>query len=467
MHHRTLARSKRLAIAASLSFFVSEMAIYSTAFACQDAKSNPPASQPAAAAAKPATMPASAPTAAKSGFTGRWRLGPDKAPIRIVMLGDYQCTLCRAVETEAIALVESRKDVSLSMKHFPMCMDCNKFATQNMHPNACWAARAAEAAGMLGGNDAFWKMHKWLFQKGGGFTDAELQASVTGMGFNWDEFKKLMQGDETLTRVRADVDEGQNLGLYFTPMVFINGIEMRGVTAQTQKLTQAVEFVAKLNPVPMGPENDTPPAAADKVIGDWRESPRENPVGDDSPWQKGPTDAAVRITIFGDYGVPGMKEMWDDVTVATKDAKNVRIQFRHFPFDKSCNKNVQNPANNSLFGCEAARAAEAAGKLGGQAAYWRMHDFLLENQKQFSPDFWALAGGKCGLQADAFAALMRDPTVQTAIEEDIAAAMKMHVSRVPYLFINERPALRWKLTNGDDVLKRLIEEAAKPTTPTK
>ena len=64
------------------------------------------------------------------------------------MLTDYQCPDCRRLEDEAMRLVEERDDLSLSIKHFPMCAEatpgvpCNKYVKRTLHANACWAARA-------------------------------------------------------------------------------------------------------------------------------------------------------------------------------------------------------------------------------------------------------------------------------------------------------------------------------------
>ena len=41
----------------------------------------------------------------KTGFTGRYRLGPESSPIRIVMLTDYQCVDCQRVEGEIEEIV--------------------------------------------------------------------------------------------------------------------------------------------------------------------------------------------------------------------------------------------------------------------------------------------------------------------------------------------------------------------------
>ena len=56
-------------------------------------------------------------------------------------------------------MIAATPDASLAIRHFPMCKACNPHAL-DLHPNACWAARAAEAASIVGGDAAFWRMHR-------------------------------------------------------------------------------------------------------------------------------------------------------------------------------------------------------------------------------------------------------------------------------------------------------------------
>jgi hypothetical protein len=52
---------------------------------------------------------------ARRAFTGRWRRGPERAPLRLVMFTDYQCRDCKRIEGEAWQLAEERSDLSLSV----------------------------------------------------------------------------------------------------------------------------------------------------------------------------------------------------------------------------------------------------------------------------------------------------------------------------------------------------------------
>jgi protein-disulfide isomerase/uncharacterized membrane protein len=401
------------------------------------------------------TGTATAPIGNAKPFTGRWRLGPENAPIRIVMFMDYQCHDCQEMESQVAALLQRRSDVSVSVKHFPMCADCNShIGGVRMHPNACWAARAAEAAGMLRGNDGFWQMHNWLFQHGGAFTDEDLPPSLAQMGYDPQQFIQTMSSSETLSRVLADVDEGNDVGLFFTPMIFINGVELRGFIGNPGALTRTVDDLAATHPPPGSPAQDQPPRAAAKYVDDWAGEQARNIVNAPRTWAIGPADAKVQIVMWSDYQQPLTAELDKAIRDVIAAGHSVRYIFRHYPFDKSCNPNV--PDTMHPWGCTASRAAEAAGVLGGNDGYWKMHDFLLAHQTGLNEDLLRSAAAAAGVDFAAFSAKMSDPDVQGAVVQDAQAGQQYYRQGIPIVYINGRWVARWKL-DGDKILERIAE----------
>ncbi len=159
---------------------------------------------------------------------GRYGLGPETAPVHIVVVSDYQCPACRRFDLILRELVAQRDNMRLSARHFPFCTDCNPLVRDNRHPNACRAAIAAEAAGMVGGAAAFWQLHEWLFERNGKFTDDELLQFVREIALDEGAFLAAIASEETVELVRADVAAADAAGLRFTPMIFINGTAIVG-----------------------------------------------------------------------------------------------------------------------------------------------------------------------------------------------------------------------------------------------
>ena len=220
-----------------------------------------------------------------------------------MIISDYQCPDCRGIESQVRRIMERRSDVSLSAKHHPFSTKCNDNVSKDLHPNSCWAARAAETAGILHGNEGFWRMHYWLFDRGGSFTEPELNAQLGQWGWDRVEFKRVMLSDRTLQLIKQDIQEAMSLGLYTTPMIFINGVEVRGWTVPNA-LAKAVDAVAATNPPPGDASHDRPPPAREKYIGDWRAQPALNLPRDAREWTTGPSDASIRVVAWGDYQEP-------------------------------------------------------------------------------------------------------------------------------------------------------------------
>lgn len=402
----------------------------------------------------------------KGGFTGRYRRGPEKAAIRIVLLTDYQCPDCLRTEKDIHNIMERSTNVSLSVKHFPMCSDCNEnFKSHNMHPNACWAARAAETAGLLRGDDGFWQMHDWLFAHHGSFTNPEFSAGLKELGYSPDEekqFNTTMMSRVTEELVKADIQEGIWLGLHYTPMVFINGVELKGVFVH-EAVTRAVSALAASMPPPMTAEMDQPPPAIEKYIADWREGEFKIAGQDRQPWPMGPEGAKLHVVIWGDYQEP-YTAMADDIVrrfiAGRKDAQYV---FRNYPVNQACNPSTELTKHPNA--CRAHQAAEAAGLLGGVEGYWKMHEWLMKHQKDFSEESLRKAVEEMGFSTESFFVSMDTPLVLANIEEDCKYAKQFGLFSIPWIYVNGRYIPRWQYP-GENILERIMTEAAGGPSPT-
>lgn len=389
-------------------------------------------------------------------FTGRYRWGPEKAAIRLVIITDYQCPDCRKIEKQAERLMNERDDISLSIKHFPFCPDCNPKITRNLHPNACWAARAAEAAGILWGDEGFFKMHLWLFEHRGRFTKIEqLAEAFHDPGYDPQRFAQLIMSEETLDRVQADVEEAVSLGLHYTPMIFINAVELKGWNAPNA-LIRAVERVAASDPPPRTAEADRPPTALQKYVSDWRVGFRRgNMPEDSSSWSLGPADAPIHVIVWGDHEEQNSATVDELMREKVASRGDVRYTFRPYPFSSTCNEHISSPRHP--YACRAARAVEAAGRLGGDDVYWAMHTWLMEHFDSLSD---AVVRGKAvqlGLDPETLFAEMEKPEVAAAIDEDIQAGKRLGVRGIPWIFVDNRRVPRWQL-NGDPIFDEIFAE---------
>lgn len=397
------------------------------------------------------------------GFTGRYRLGDADAPIRLVVLSSYTCAHCKSIEEQIVQLLRDRSDVSFSHKHVSMTRPCNTSGVEPGSNNDCWASRAAETAGILGGPQGFWAMHMWLFSQSGSFTDRTFPAQLRTMGFDSTEFLRIMQSSETLQIVQRDVTEARSLGITETPMIFINGVEFRGFRAPGA-LRRAVESLAQTSPPRAFTTTDQPPGAFEKYLEDWRQEPvRVIQDNDAFMARRGSENAPVQILAWIDYQAESSKLLDDKLTAILARRDDVSVVYRHFPANTACNTTPRLRDVNPL-ACRLARGIETAGSLGGAEAYWGMHEFILNSQSAFTAEnidqLLADEAVMLSLDRNTFLQTIDSPAISRAIQNDIRAMTSAGLSSsVVTVLINGRQLSRW-FERDMPVLETAIQEAA-------
>ncbi len=367
-------------------------------------------------------------------FTGRWLLGPKKCPVRIVMFTDYQCPDCRIFEGQVMDIVQGRSDVSLSVKHFPFCTDCNPYAGRTLHPNACWAARAAETAGLLYGNEGFWKMHRWLFSIEGRFETTEfLNDGISGLGLDPTGFAARMMQPERLDLVKEDIEEAFALGIERTPMIFINGVEFKGWHTSDALKRTVDQLIASDLPARTAAA-DQPQSALNRWVEKWRsQSQRRIPPLRDA-FSFGTPGEKPEVLMWGDFREP-YTQIADKHIRDFLAANGGHYTFRHYPFDKSCNTFLQVDTRHPL-ACFAARLAEAAAQLGGVDAYLAMHDWLFKNREAPIDGMLDEAAALIGVDTATLQQTMAGPEVREAVQADMAVTRQLRMRGIPFMFIN-------------------------------
>jgi protein-disulfide isomerase/uncharacterized membrane protein len=166
--------------------------------------------------------------------------GPASAAHTVVVFSDFQCPYCGRFAPLLHYVQQSlspgndisRAPFKIVWKHYPLNPDCNPGRKALMqafpkakteHEYACDAAAAAEAARLLGGNDAFWKMHDLLFAGQSQFSRHPYKQFASQIGLDPDQFEKVRKDPATLQRVTQDAILGNRLGVRTTPTVFLDG----------------------------------------------------------------------------------------------------------------------------------------------------------------------------------------------------------------------------------------------------
>ncbi len=148
--------------------------------------------------------------------------GAQWAPFPIILFTDYACPVCAELEVFLRRLaLRNPQQLRIVYKNFPLSTKCNEYLLGNLHPNACPAARAAYAAFMLGGNQAFQVYTHLLFANRKRLADEPYDEFAKEVGLDLDKFRALNKpGSPADEKVMKDIEEGNRLRLNATPQLF-------------------------------------------------------------------------------------------------------------------------------------------------------------------------------------------------------------------------------------------------------
>jgi protein-disulfide isomerase len=170
----------------------------------------------------------SAPSAADQGVSAEgmkpitdedWVKGDRGAKVTIVEYSDLECPFCQRHHPTLQQLVaQYGGQVNWVFRHFPLA---------NLHPNAPKEAEAAECAGELGGNDAFWKFVDRINEvkpATGGLDQAELPKIAEYAGVNASQFNECLSSGRMAGKVQAQYQDASAAGGTGTPYnVIVSG----------------------------------------------------------------------------------------------------------------------------------------------------------------------------------------------------------------------------------------------------
>lgn len=137
--------------------------------------------------------------------------GSASAPITIVEFSDFQCPFCGRVTPTLDKLRSAYPDkIKIVFKDFPL-------------PNHAQAPKAAEAAHCANDQGKYWEMHDRLFANQQALDVPALKQHAAALGLDAATFDQCLDSGKYADIIKADMDEGEKLGIQSTPTLFING----------------------------------------------------------------------------------------------------------------------------------------------------------------------------------------------------------------------------------------------------
>lgn len=149
--------------------------------------------------------------------------GPADAPNTLVIFSDFQCPICRQAHDDVRKIVEKYPGaLRIVYRHYPLDAACNP-KERTMHPNACAAAQAAEAALICGGAEPARKFRELLFARQNELAIRQFSEWAAALSLDRTAFEKAMNSDAVNRRIADDIAVGKSLGVAVVPTLFLNG----------------------------------------------------------------------------------------------------------------------------------------------------------------------------------------------------------------------------------------------------
>jgi protein-disulfide isomerase len=150
--------------------------------------------------------------------------GNADAPIRIITFSDFQCKSCQSFSFVLRRMNEKFPGkLQVVFKYFPLGMACNNTMSEDLHPRACEAAWAAEAARQQG---KFWEFHNFIFRFDLNTGDRTLCSFADSVGLNHAQFETYRTSKAAMDKIARTVEQAKKIGVDGTPAIFVNGKEI-------------------------------------------------------------------------------------------------------------------------------------------------------------------------------------------------------------------------------------------------
>jgi len=142
--------------------------------------------------------------------------GDAGAKVTLIEYSDFECPFCKRFHSSMVQLMAAYPGkIKWVYRHYPL----------SFHANAAKESEAAECAGELGGNKAFWsftdKVYERTTSNGTGFALEDLPKLAVELGLNKKSFTECLDSGKYKNAVAQSLSEGTAAGVQGTPGTII------------------------------------------------------------------------------------------------------------------------------------------------------------------------------------------------------------------------------------------------------
>jgi uncharacterized membrane protein/predicted DsbA family dithiol-disulfide isomerase len=170
----------------------------------------------------------------------------------------------------------------------------------------------------------------------------------------------------------------------------------------------------------------------------WEAPVRQGPGGlatgltaEGSPWI-GATDPKVTLEVFADYECPHCAKENFAIRDTLEQHPGVRLVFRNYPLDASCNPIISGP-----FHLQACRLALATTCAAEQGKFWELSDAIFQTTGKGDADLPSLVG-QAGVDPERLRACMASDRAKQKLKADVMDGMRYDIRGTPAFIFDGR-----------------------------
>jgi protein-disulfide isomerase len=183
--------------------------------------------------------------------------GSASKTLEMVEFADFECPHCKEAEANMDKLAADFPQAHIVFQFYPL---------ESIHPEAKKAAEYGYCVNKLGGSNAFFKFASAVFEGQQALVTPDgatltLNSSAIKAGLDPNKVETCAAAPATGDDIAASVKLAQDLNIFETPMLVVNGREIPP-TIPYDTLKKIIEYQAKLDGVPLESASTAPAAPA-------------------------------------------------------------------------------------------------------------------------------------------------------------------------------------------------------------
>jgi protein-disulfide isomerase len=348
-------------------------------------------------------------------------LGPRDAPVTVVLFGDLACPHTLAQLPLLLAEKARRgRDLRLAFRYLPLSQNAGSVSS----------ARVLAGLYSARGGELLFRVLEAVSKQRTPLVSGDLAPILSMLGITDVDVESLGRAKSASEAVERDVELAATMFVRSTPTLFVNGVRLEGYHPKAA-LAGAIDRELRASYLSLA--GGVPPAAlyttrARKNLMNLGDEPEDRVcVRPSAAPSRGGSRALLTVVEFSEFQCAACREGELGLSQALRQNRGaIRSVWKDFPLPQHARARA------------ASNFAHEARALGGDKAFFAVHDLMLKAESPLEEADLAAIATRVGLSAEQLLEAARTERHSAVIEGDLRLAADLGVTGAPTYFVNGR-----------------------------